>query len=258
MKHVLVVQHSPIETLGSNYGRVLREAGFRFRGLALHGDLLQNSQPPLPNPGDIDLLVVLGGPMSANDPYPALRTEESFLLESHRLGVPVFAVCLGAQLLARALGGRVEPTGGYQFGLRKIHPTEAGSCDPVFSQLEVPLVPTCHGDCFTIPLGGVGLAEGDILLRDGGYRRINMAFRHGNSYGFQFEPQLTPDELEVWNQEMLDGYRLMGERFDPLQEAERHLREFRRYWPVYQRQMQEMLLAFLREGGLASSTGCSV
>ena len=94
------------------------------------------------------------------------------------------------------------------------------------------------------------MAEGDILLRDGGYRRIAMAYRHGTSYGFQFEPQLTPQELEVWNREMLDDYRLMGERFDPEEEASRHLREFHAYWPVYQQQTQAMLRAFLREGGI--------
>ncbi len=251
MKRALVVQNSPIETLGSNFGAVLRAAGFSFRGLGVHGDALNDSQLPFPDPSEVDLLIVLGGPASANDPYPALRAEERFLGETHGAGVPVFAVCLGAQLLSKALGGVVEATGGFQFGLRKIHVRDEGSVDPVFGNFEVPLVPTCHGDCFTVPPGGSALAEGDILLRDGGYQRIEMAYRHGNSYGFQFEPQLTPEELEVWNREMLDDYRLMGERFDAEEEADRHLREFRAYWPVYQRQTEAMLMAFLEESGIA-------
>ena len=250
MKRVLVVQHSPIETLGGNFGAILREPGFSVQVLGLHGAALHNPQPPLPPPDQIDLLVALGGPASANDPYPALRTEEAFLAETHRAGIPIFAVCLGAQQLAKALGGSVEATGGYQFGLRKIHLCDASSDDSVFGRLQVPLVPVCHGDCFTVPPGGTALAEGDILLRDGGYRRISMAYRHGASYGFQFEPQLTPEELEVWNREMLDDYRLMGQRFDPEQEARRHLREFRSYWPVYQPQMRAMFQAFLQEAGL--------
>jgi GMP synthase-like glutamine amidotransferase len=250
LKRALVVQNSPIETLGSNFGAVLREAGFSFRGLGIHGDALQNPQPPFPAVSDIEMLVALGGPASANDPYPALRAEERFLGEAHGAGVPILAVCLGAQLLSKALGGVVEATGGYQFGLRKIHVRDEGSQDPVFGNFEVPLVPTCHGDCFTVPPGGTRLAEGDILLRDGGYRRIAMAYRHGTSYGFQFEPQLTPQELEGWNREMLDDYRLMGERFDAEEEASRHLREFRAYWPVYQQQTQAMLRAFLGEGGI--------
>ena len=251
MKRALVIQNSPIETLGSNFGAVLRESGFSFRGLGIHGDALNDPQLPFPDPSEIDLLIVLGGPASANDPYPALRAEERFIKEAHGAGVPVFAVCLGAQLLSKGLGGVVEATGGFQFGLRKIHVRDEGSRDPVFGNFEVPLVPTCHGDCFIVPPDGTGLAEGDILLRDGGYQRIAMAYRHGNSYGFQFEPQLTPEELEVWNREMLDDYRLMGERFDAEEEADRHLREFRAYWPVYQRQTEAMLMAFLRESGIA-------
>ena len=254
MKRALVIQHSPIETLGSNFGAVLREAGFSFRGLGLYGDALHDAQPPLPSPSEVELLLLLGGPASANDPYPALRAEERFLADAHGAGVPIFAVCLGAQLLSKTLGGVVEATGGYQFGLRKIHINAAGGQDPVFGNLEVPLVPTCHGDCFTAPPGGTGLAECDILLRDGGYRRISMAYRHGTSYGFQFEPQLTPDELQVWNREMMDDYRLMGDRFDAKDEADRHRREFRTYWPVYQRQTQAMLKAFLREGGIGASS----
>ena len=153
MKRALIIQHSPIETLGSNFGAVLRESGFSFRGLGLHGEALEDDQPPFPSQQDLDLLVVLGGPASANDPYPALRAEERFLGDVHGAGVPIFAVCLGAQLLSKTLGGVVEATGGYQFGLRKIHVCEAGSSDAVFGNLETPLVPTCHGDCFSGPAG---------------------------------------------------------------------------------------------------------
>ena len=53
-----------------------------------------------------------------------------------------------------------------------------------------------------------------------------MAFRYGLSYGFQFEPQLTLDEFRIWNRELFGDYSLMGERFDPEQEAARNLREF--------------------------------
>ena len=61
----------------------------------------------------------------------------------------------------------------------------------MFSKIAAPLVPTLHGECFTVPDGATKLAEGYMLRRDGWYLRINMAFRYGNSYGFQFEPQLT-------------------------------------------------------------------
>ena len=123
----------------------------------------------------------------------------------------------------------------------------------MFSKIAVPLVPTLHGDCFTIPSGAVKLAEGFMLCRDGLYRRINMAFRHGNSYAFQFEPQLTLEELRVWDRELGDDYQLMGAEFDPGEEAARHLREFAKFAPRHEAQMREMLLAFLRNAGLENA-----
>ena len=144
----------------------------------------------------------------------------------------------------------VEPTGGHQFGLRKIFVTPEGSADPVFSKIVVPLVPTLHGECFSLPAGAVLLAEGFVLRRDGRYRRINTAFRYRNSYGFQFEPQLTPEELQVWNREMAGDYELMGQNFDPAEEAARNLREFGAFAPYHEAQMRELLTAFLENAGL--------
>ena len=146
----------------------------------------------------------------------------------------------------------MEPTGGYQFGLRTTMITAEGDADPVFSKITVPLVPTLHGDCFSIPPGAVKLAEGFMLRRDGKYRRINMAFRYNNSYAFQFEPQLTLDELIVWNRELGGDYKLMGSQFDPDEEAARNLREFAKFDHSHQQQMREMLLAFLDNAGLAN------
>ena len=112
--------------------------------------------------------------------------------------------------MARILGGRVAPTGGYQFGLRKIWITEEGSRDPVFGKLRVPLVPTLHGESFTVPAGADELAFGYMLCGDGTFKRQSLAFRFGNSYAFQFEPQLTHDELRVWNRELAEDYEKMG------------------------------------------------
>ena len=153
--------------------------------------------------------------------------------------------------MAHALDGLVEPTGGYEFGLRKVWITERGSRDPVFSKLRIPLVPTLHGECFSVPDGATELAFGYMLCRDGTFRRQSLAFRYGNSYAFQFEPQLTLDELKIWNRELADDYNLMGPLFDPKFEAEANLREFTSYSPIYEAQSREMLIAFLENAGLA-------
>ena len=145
------------------------------------------------------------------------------------------------------MGGAVAPTGGYQFGLRKIDVTADGAADPVFSEIKIPLVPTLHGEQFTIPPDAVRLADGAMLRRDGGYVRIPMAFRYGLSYGFQFEPQLTLDELRVWNRELAGDYDLMGDRFNPAEESARNLREFEAFAPHHEAQMARMLRALLNQ-----------
>lgn len=249
-KTALIIRHAEPETLAENYTSTLVECGFLLHPLNIFESAPEFDKFDPPDLEEIDIVIALGGPQSANDDYRALRLEHRFLAKAMSSSVPVFGVCLGAQLMARCLGGEVAPTGGYEFGLRKIWITEEGSRDPVFGKLRVPLVPTLHGECFTVPLGAVELAFGYMLCRDGRYRRQSLAFRFGTSYGFQFEPQLTLKELQVWNRALADDYRKMGPPFDPAVEAETNLREFAAYSPIYEAQSKEMLIAFLDKAGL--------
>ena len=255
-KQVVIIQHHSVETLGANFTAVLHDAGFALTVVPVFAgapDFLAFDAPDL---SEVDLVVALGGPMSANDNYSALLQEMAYLRAAATgdLGAvaptPVMGVCLGAQLLSRALGGVVAPTGGYQFGLRKIDVTADGAADAVFGEIKIPLVPTLHGEQFTVPPDGTLLAQGTMLRRDGGYVRFPMAFRYGISYGFQFEPQLTLDELQVWNRELAGDYDLMGDRFNPTEEAARNFREFATFAPHHQAQMTRMLRALLTQAGL--------
>ena len=249
-KLVLIIRHAEPETLAENYTSALVERGFDLRFLNLFEGAPEFDVFDTPDLEEVDFVIILGGPQSVNDGYPALRSERRFIAEAMASGVPVFGVCLGAQLMARCLGGEVRPTGGYEFGLRKIWITEEGSRDPVFRKLQVPLVPTLHGECFSVPPRAVELAYGYMLCRDGTFMRQSLAFRYGNSYGFQFEPQLTLNELKVWNRELVDDYEKMGPLFDPELEAETNLREFTAYAPIYEAQSREMLMAFCENAGL--------
>ena len=255
-KHAVIIQHHPVETLGGNFSAVLQDAAFTLTVIPVYAAAPDFVAFDAPDLSEVDLVISLGGPMSANDGYPALRQETAYLRAAATgdLGsaapTPVVGICLGAQLLSRALGGAVAPTGGYQFGLRKIDVTADGAADPVFGEITIPLVPTLHGEQFTVPPDSTLLAQGAMLRRDGGYVRFPMAFRCGTSYGFQFEPQLTLDELRVWNRELAGDYHLMGDRFNPAEEAARNLREFAAFAPHHEAQMARMLRALLTEGGL--------
>ena len=250
MSQALVLQHHPVEPLGANLSGILAERGIRPWTVSAYAPTLAGATLELPPLDRVQLVIALGGPMSANDAYPAIRQERRYLAEAVHREIPVFGVCLGAQLLSKALRGTVRPTGGYQFGLRKIDITADGASDPVFGHITVPLVPTLHGECFSLPPGATKLAEGYMLRRDGRYRRINMAFRYGNSYAFQFEPQLTLADLRVWNRELAGDYRLMGPRFDPEEEGARHLREFSAYAAAYEAQMRGLFASFLARARL--------
>lgn len=256
MKHALVIRHAAPETLGANFTAALECSGFVLRELNLFDLAPDYAALPSLNLADFNLVISLGGPLSANDDFPALHHEIALLKEAFERDIPIFAVCLGAQLLTRALGGMVEPTGGYQFGLRRLSITQEGDSDPVFGRLGVPLVPTLHGECFSLPAGAVLLAEGYILLRNGEYRKLNMAYRAGKSYAFQFEPQLTFEELQVWDRELAGDYLLMGPHFDPMEESQRNIREFAKFAPVHEAQMRDLLDAFLVNAGLVETPPC--
>ena len=255
-KRAVIIQHHPVETLGGNFSGILKNAGFSLTTVPVFAGEPDFAAFDAPDVTETHLIVSLGGPMSANDNYPALIQEMAYLRDAatggvgSRLPTPVVGICLGAQLLSRALGSAVAPTGGYQFGLRKIDVTAAGASDPVFSEIRIPLVPTLHGEQFTVPAGASLLAEGTMLRRDGGYVRFPMAFRYGPSYAFQFEPQLTLDELRIWNRELSGDYALMGDRFDPGEEAARNLREFTAFGPHHEEQMGRVLRTLLRQAGL--------
>ena len=254
MKRALIIRHAAPETLAGNFRSVLEAQCFELEALNVFDSAPGYEQFDAPDLADVDMVLILGGPFSANDDLPALHQERAYLRKALDEDKPVFGVCLGAQMMATALEGTVEPSGGYQIGLKKISVTAAGKADPVFSNIEIPLVPTLHGDTFSIPDGALKLADAFMLRRDGTYGRINMAFRYGRSYAFQFEPQLTLEEFRVWDLELRGDYQFLGGRFDPEEEAAANLREFTAFAPFHEKQMRRLLLAFLANAWLGGGS----
>ncbi len=143
---------------------------------------------PLPAVGEIDLLVVMGGPMSANDDerHAWLAEERRFIREAIEDGKAVLGVCLGAQLIARAMGARVYPNREREIGWLPIEGTGASGDGPAWAATgQQTLVFHWHGDTFDLPPGAVHLA------RSAGCE--NQAFRIGDRVmGLQFHLEVTP------------------------------------------------------------------
>jgi GMP synthase (glutamine-hydrolysing) len=179
MTRVLVIQHVASAPLAA-YGEVLAARGTELELVDCEaGD-------PMPAALDgIDGVISLGGPQSLYEPAGLdwLAPELDLLRTAVAAGVPIFGVCLGAQLLALAFGGRVYPGPVPEVGPAPVHLTAAADADPVFGRLE-PVVPAFHwhADTFELPAGATLLASSD--------RYANQAFRIGaNGYGVQFHAE---------------------------------------------------------------------
>src|SRR5207302_1873217 len=149
--NALVLQHIACEPPGE-YEDVLVE-----HGVSIHRVELDEGEP-LPDRRAFDLIVAMGGPMSANDDdsLPWLTDEKRLISEAVRAGTPFWGACLGAQLLAASMGGRVYPGPEPEVGLLPVTLTEAGRGDTLFEGLPVELLTLqWHGDTFDLPEGAV-------------------------------------------------------------------------------------------------------
>src|SRR5215469_819169 len=114
---------------------------------------------PIPETG-WDGLVVLGGPMSANDPLPGLKDELAVIGKALTAEVPILGICLGSQLIAKALGARVYRNQDLEIGWAPVYLTSAGAADPLFLGMRSPeTFFHWHGETFDLPGGCEWLAR---------------------------------------------------------------------------------------------------
>lgn len=187
-KHVVVFQHVAHETLGTlaDY--------FAKAELPCEVVPLYLAMPGPPDWTSAAGLVVMGGPMNVDqvDRYPFLRDEVRWIQEALARDVPILGICLGAQLLAKALGAAVYPNPVKEIGWYPLELLPAAESDPLFrgSPLEV-MVFQWHGDTFELPDGAVHLARSPQCE--------HQAFRFGrHACGLQFHVEVTRQMVEQW------------------------------------------------------------
>jgi GMP synthase-like glutamine amidotransferase len=197
--HLAVLEHESETGLGS-FATSLDTAHVGYEVLKTHRRLSTLDE--------FDGAIVLGASLSVSD--VALDTRRQ-LGESVRRGLPCLAICLGAQLLADALGANVIRTGG-EIGAHALHLGDAAQHDPLFTGLPRQVsVFSFHQDRFDLPDRAIHLA--------GSKNCAHHAFRFGvAAYGLQFHPELRRDDFDRWRS--VPGYRRLveesGEDWDKL------------------------------------------
>jgi GMP synthase-like glutamine amidotransferase len=192
---LLVVQHCPVTPIGT-VGAFLVSRGAQLETHFPHGGSQGGAHGAGALPGSAsgyDGLIVLGGPQHAgdDDAYPAFREIMRLIRQFHRAAKPVYGICLGAQLIARAFGEKVYPFGGIEVGFLPAQLTTEAAYDPLLAGLGgSQQVMQLHEDTFDLPRGAVRLMASETCA--------NQAFRLGRStYGFQFHIEVA--ERDAFN-----------------------------------------------------------
>lgn len=185
--NVLIIKHVEIEGPGL-IEDCLRQQRITYQILSLEPSL------PLPKLDNLSHIVILGGPMNVYEEYryPFLKDEDLFIKEAIQRGKSVLGICLGAQLIAKALGAKVFKAPIKEIGWYDVSLTKIGSEDPLFSNLPKTFpVFQWHEDTFEIPTAGKLIATSNSIP--------HQAFRYGdNAYGLQFHFEVTREMITEW------------------------------------------------------------
>lgn len=157
-----------------------------------HLQVLQAGIDRLDDAETADLLIVLGGPISANDvhAYPHLQVLYALLRSRLAADRPTLGICLGAQLVARALGASVTPMGAKEIGFAPLSLTDAGLASPLRALVGVPVL-HWHGESFTLPDGAQRLAATPACAQ--------QAFAIGHHLlALQCHPEVDATRIDTW------------------------------------------------------------
>jgi len=236
---VLIIKH--IEVEGPGLIEVcLKEEKIPYQILNLEPGLR------LPKPDDFTEIVILGGPMNVyeEDRFPFLREEDLFIKESIQRGKTVLGICLGAQLMAKALGAKVTRAPVKEIGWHDVSLTRVGSHDPLFSRLPKTFPAfQWHEDTFDIPSAAKLIARSNPVP--------HQAFRYGeNAYGLQFHLEVTEEMIRDWMKTYEEEFN--GSK-TPLLPKLRILSETEKKIGTYKKRGMEFFRNFFRKSEIADS-----
>jgi GMP synthase (glutamine-hydrolysing) len=191
LRPLLCIRHEPVDTLGVALG------AFEAEGLPLVVLDAWDPRASWPSLGEVAGLLVLGGAMNVDqvDEYPFLAQVRGLAADAVSTGLPVFGICLGAQILARALGAPVVRAPARQLGFSPIRPTDEGARDPLLSVFRSgDRQFHWNEDMCEVPSGGTLLATDD--------EGTPQAYRVGsNAWATLFHPEIDRSELDGWIEE---------------------------------------------------------
>jgi GMP synthase (glutamine-hydrolysing) len=222
MKNILVLQHEPHEGIGA-WEPIFNTAGRKL----VTRNLFAGEKVPLEEElCEWDGIVIMGGPMSANDgeSLDFIRDELKMIPQILQLKIPLLGVCLGSQVIAKGLGSKVYKGAKKEIGWYPLKLTASAEKDKIFGGLGSSIMMfQWHGETFDLPSGAIHLSNSPLYP--------HQAFRYTDRiYGLQFHCEMTDSMIREWvekGQEELARAEISGEKI--LEDTPKYLSTLRQW-----------------------------
>jgi GMP synthase (glutamine-hydrolysing) len=183
---ILSVQNISFETLGT-LEDLIRCDGYQIENIQAQTDPVPN------NVQQYAAIIILGGPMAVYDEAKYLKKEQELIKQALKDEIPVLGICLGSQLIAQAIGGKVHKGGKKEIGWSTVKINSAGLVD-LFKGIDTQEIKVFqwHGDTYDLPPNAAITASSKLYTQ---------AFRFGSAIGIQFHLEITVEMIRRWTEE---------------------------------------------------------